>query len=110
MLIGGANRDRTGDLLNAIQALSQLSYSPTLSWLRADLRRGDWIPCPGRRCQVFSGCYRRVLAYLLPTPGDFVRLRRLSRKYAVQLAEQHISERPACIQFIYKRNLQCFHR
>jgi hypothetical protein len=26
---GGANRDRTGDLLNAIQALSQLSYSPT---------------------------------------------------------------------------------
>ena len=24
----GANRDRTGDLLNAIQALSQLSYSP----------------------------------------------------------------------------------
>ena len=28
-LCGGANRDRTGDLLNAIQALSQLSYSPT---------------------------------------------------------------------------------
>ena len=27
--IGGANRDRTVDLLNAIQALSQLSYSPT---------------------------------------------------------------------------------
>src|SRR5687767_13712492 len=24
----GADRDRTGDLLNAIQALSQLSYSP----------------------------------------------------------------------------------
>ena len=27
-LIGGADRDRTDDLLNAIQALSQLSYSP----------------------------------------------------------------------------------
>ena len=27
-LIGGAGRDRTGDLLNANQALSQLSYSP----------------------------------------------------------------------------------
>src|SRR5438034_4032407 len=27
---GGADRDRTDDLLNAIQALSQLSYSPTL--------------------------------------------------------------------------------
>lgn len=28
---GGANRDRTDDLLNAIQALSQLSYGPTVS-------------------------------------------------------------------------------
>ena len=27
--IGGAERDRTDDLLNAIQALSQLSYGPT---------------------------------------------------------------------------------
>jgi hypothetical protein len=27
---GGAKRDRTVDLLNAIQALSQLSYSPEL--------------------------------------------------------------------------------
>jgi hypothetical protein len=27
---GGAERDRTVDLLNAIQALSQLSYSPTV--------------------------------------------------------------------------------
>lgn len=29
-LIGGADADRTRDLLNAIQALSQLSYSPSL--------------------------------------------------------------------------------
>jgi hypothetical protein len=28
ILNGGADRDRTDDLLNAIQALSQLSYSP----------------------------------------------------------------------------------
>ena len=28
ILFGGAKRDRTADLLNAIQALSQLSYSP----------------------------------------------------------------------------------
>ena len=27
-ITGGADRDRTDDLLNAIQALSQLSYSP----------------------------------------------------------------------------------
>ena len=32
----GAERDRTVDLLNAIQALSQLSYSPDVSSLRAD--------------------------------------------------------------------------
>jgi hypothetical protein len=31
ILNGGADRDRTDDLLNAIQALSQLSYSP--KWL-----------------------------------------------------------------------------
>ena len=30
--IGGADADRTRDLLNAIQALSQLSYSPTRAW------------------------------------------------------------------------------
>ena len=28
-ILGGASRDRTGDLLHAMQALSQLSYSPT---------------------------------------------------------------------------------
>jgi hypothetical protein len=28
VLVGGAERDRTVDLLNAIQALSQLSYGP----------------------------------------------------------------------------------
>ena len=29
-LFGGAKRDRTADLLHAMQALSQLSYSPTM--------------------------------------------------------------------------------
>lgn len=28
---GGASRDRTGDLYNAIVALSQLSYGPTVA-------------------------------------------------------------------------------
>ena len=32
-LSGGAKRDRTADLLHAMQALSQLSYSPVLSIL-----------------------------------------------------------------------------
>jgi hypothetical protein len=31
---GGARRDRTADLLNAIQALSQLSYGPIETWGR----------------------------------------------------------------------------
>tara|TARA_A100000164_G_scaffold355895_1_gene364936 strand:+ start:271 stop:408 length:138 start_codon:yes stop_codon:yes gene_type:complete len=30
LLNGGAKRDRTADLLHAMQALSQLSYSPRL--------------------------------------------------------------------------------
>ena len=30
--LGGAGRDRTGDLLNANQALSQLSYSPRMDY------------------------------------------------------------------------------
>ena len=44
-VVGGAYRDRTDDLLNANQALSQLSYGPILSlgrlialwWARVDL-------------------------------------------------------------------------
>ena len=32
-IFGGAERDRTADLLNAIQALSQLSYGPT-GWIK----------------------------------------------------------------------------
>ncbi len=28
LVVGGARRDRTADLLHAMQALSQLSYSP----------------------------------------------------------------------------------
>jgi hypothetical protein len=36
---GGAGRDRTGDLLNANQALSQLSYSP----FEKKLIEADWM-------------------------------------------------------------------
>ena len=31
-IVYGASRDRTGDLLLAKQALSQLSYGPSLGW------------------------------------------------------------------------------
>ena len=36
--VGGAKRDRTADLLNAIQALSQLSYGPLLGSRKSELR------------------------------------------------------------------------
>ena len=37
--LGGAGRDRTGDLLNANQALSQLSYSPRME----KMIETDWM-------------------------------------------------------------------
>jgi hypothetical protein len=41
-LSGGARRDRTADLLHAMQALSQLSYGPT--WRRGTLPdRKDFV-------------------------------------------------------------------
>ena len=36
---GGDKRDRTADLLNAIQALSQLSYTPVSKSIVPNLRR-----------------------------------------------------------------------
>src|ERR1043165_8195581 len=41
-LAGGGNRDRTGDLLHAMQALSQLSYTPNQG---AELYRGCFTTC-----------------------------------------------------------------
>ena len=41
--VGGAERDRTADLLNAIQALSQLSYSPVPRFARKGAREGGGI-------------------------------------------------------------------
>jgi hypothetical protein len=40
--LGGASRDRTGDLLHAMQALSQLSYGPTFG--RRHLNQMSLIP------------------------------------------------------------------
>jgi hypothetical protein len=37
MVFGGGKRDRTDDLLHAMQALSQLSYTPVFLLLRAVL-------------------------------------------------------------------------
>ena len=48
---GGDKRDRTADLLNAIQALSQLSYTP--NFFRVSLGRFTIIPHPGEKCKPF---------------------------------------------------------
>ena len=41
--VGGAKRDRTADLYNAIVALSQLSYSPPISRSPRRFRRGATV-------------------------------------------------------------------
>ena len=43
---GGATRDRTADLLNAIQALSQLSYSP----IEDDIVHDEFRRCISESC------------------------------------------------------------
>ena len=43
-LNGGADGDRTHDLMNAIHALSQLSYSPTRSWVFEKITQ-RWKKC-----------------------------------------------------------------
>ena len=60
MKTGGARRDRTADLLHAMQALSQLSYGPT--WRRGTLPDGDQfvkkmneLRAPGGACTRQSG-------------------------------------------------------
>ena len=66
---GGAGRDRTGDLLNANQALSQLSYSPLKS-------RGQG---PGARDQrlLAPGVWR--LAPIFVIEADWMRITRPAR-------------------------------
>ena len=57
---GGATRDRTADLLRARQALSQLSYSPSI------LRR-PWVPHhPNQRAfsQIGFLSWRRLLVQM----------------------------------------------
>ena len=47
VIFGGAKRDRTADLLHAMQALSQLSYGPIPDHV---LSRNTWSEL-GRKCQ-----------------------------------------------------------
>ena len=49
-IAGGANRDRTDDLLLAKQALSQLSYGPATRWLVGLDGFEPSTPALSRRC------------------------------------------------------------
>ena len=56
---GGAGRDRTGDLLNANQALSQLSYSPWYG-IRASISNPECVSRPIGRCRPAPGLTGKV--------------------------------------------------
>ena len=63
---GGDKRDRTADLLNAIQALSQLSYTPISTCACRTGRPNElYFSRVGRVCQLFfslfyGGCFRQA--------------------------------------------------
>ena len=52
---GGPDRDRTGDLMNAIHARSQLRYWPTRGKTTMVTRRGPSDQLPGSSCSFWSG-------------------------------------------------------
>ena len=61
MVDGGGNRDRTDDLLHAMQALSQLSYTPTneariIAARRAIRNRQSRSVTPPLACRVDLSC------------------------------------------------------
>ena len=60
-IFGGADRDRTDDLLNAIQALSQLSYGPTIGcsqWCLLSKGKRDTL-----KSQILSDLLSGVVFY-----------------------------------------------
>ena len=67
-LLGGADRDRTGGLLVANQALSQLSYSPKSASCMVGLGRVELPTSP------LSGVRSSQLSY---RPGDLMEIRSL---------------------------------
>ncbi len=64
---GGARRDRTADLLHAMQALSQLSYGPT-GWKREIVERIRWVVNTlAPQAQAVAGCSISV-SVAMPCP------------------------------------------
>ena len=64
---GGGKRDRTADLLHAMQALSQLSYTPTANWSHCIAKTGIHGRLADRRGETFGiGYHRAARAQRLP--------------------------------------------
>ena len=62
VVYGGDKRDRTADLLNAIQALSQLSYTPILSCCsRLIAGTSKTIPCDSSFVNRFFAILEKFL-------------------------------------------------
>ena len=53
VVFGGDKRDRTADLLNAIQALSQLSYTPIFGFSGVPFKERWYYSTAGVQLQVF---------------------------------------------------------
>ena len=84
-LIGGAKRSRTADLLNAIQALYQLSYSPGPFGLD---RRVRLAMAPGEAAETMSGLFQDQARFHFyfrfnPARENPVRYQALSEKIPV---------------------------
>ena len=93
---GGANRDRTGDLLLAKQALSQLSYGPG-ALLVGLVGVEPTTPALSRRCSNQLS-YRPVRQHnkAQPISVDARRFGRFSRKEVIQ---PHLPIRLPCYDF-----------
>src|SRR5690606_23830337 len=63
---GGGKRDRTADLLHAMQALSQLSYTPTSKPASIDTR----IELVKGRASAAMQAHARLLRFLPAPPSD----------------------------------------
>ena len=72
--VGGAKRDRTADLYNAIVALSQLSYSPPFSFALAFPPSGHCLSQPHGPGQVKNKTPNRIIEPVPICAGDTSRL------------------------------------
>ncbi len=81
---GGARRDRTADLLHAMQALSQLSYSPTKAGtVRAGHNPVKALGSSYYACEIIGlASPRRSESGTAPTSGLIMSHRRPPRSFA----------------------------